>query len=114
MEYSPDSSEKWTTFEMPLRESAVIPVPFDFARFVASSITFMTHLVDISVFVDDQRIIRISREADVPKSVPLPKTLNLLSPNSFMKVVGLNCKRDHPVFYASNVADRPFSCSDQS
>jgi hypothetical protein len=34
----------WTTFEMDLREPQPIPSPFDFTRFLASSITFMNSL----------------------------------------------------------------------
>ena len=37
-----EEAEKWTSFEMPLREAGPIPVAFDFTRFLASSITFMT------------------------------------------------------------------------
>ncbi|KAH8828511.1 hypothetical protein DL96DRAFT_1603553 [Flagelloscypha sp. PMI_526] len=92
VEYSPDATEQWTTFDMPLRDPSTIPVPFDFARFLASSITFMTHLNEVSVFVDDYRIIKLSRTVDVPKSVPMPAMLKTVSTNGYMKGVGLQCK----------------------
>ncbi|KAF9007980.1 hypothetical protein BDQ17DRAFT_1388899 [Cyathus striatus] len=38
----PQPSSTWTTFDMRLREPCPMPVAFDFTRFLASSITFMT------------------------------------------------------------------------
>ncbi|KAI0781217.1 hypothetical protein BD413DRAFT_667167 [Trametes elegans] len=83
----PDSDESlWTTFEMELREPAPIPPPFDFTRFLASSITFMRHLLDVSVFLDDKRLSRLTKTPGAPRVVGIPKGLKPSSPLNTMTV----------------------------
>ncbi|KAI0670652.1 hypothetical protein C8Q78DRAFT_1037269 [Trametes maxima] len=84
---SPDNS--WTTFEMGLREPAPIPPPFDFTRFLASSITFMRHLLDVSVFLDDKRLSRLTKAPGAPKALSIPKGLKPSSPLNMMQVNGV-------------------------
>ncbi|KAJ6495551.1 hypothetical protein C8R47DRAFT_1213045 [Mycena vitilis] len=52
------STDNWTSFEMPLRQPVPMPVAFDFTRFLASSITFMANLSEVSVYFDDKRLNR--------------------------------------------------------
>ncbi|KAI0637255.1 hypothetical protein C8Q77DRAFT_1216014 [Trametes polyzona] len=86
----PDSAESpWTSFEMGLREPAPIPPPFDFTRFLASSITFMRHLLDVSVFLDDKRLSRLTKAPGAPKVASIPKGLKPSSPLNTMQVNGL-------------------------
>lgn len=54
-------SSLWTSFEMPLREQAAIPSPFDLTRFLASSITFMVHIREVSIFFDNKRLARLTK-----------------------------------------------------
>ncbi|CDO69004.1 hypothetical protein BN946_scf184834.g11 [Trametes cinnabarina] len=87
----PHSSEDpWTTFEMGLREPTPIPPPFDFTRFLASSITFMRHLLDVSVFLDGNRLSRLTKAPGIPKAVGIPKGLKPSSPLNTMQVAGIN------------------------
>ncbi|KAH9951982.1 hypothetical protein B0H21DRAFT_817732 [Amylocystis lapponica] len=79
-------ADPWTTFEMSLREPAPIPRAFDFTRFIASSITFMTHLLEVSIYLDGRRISRLSKDPGVPKSVGIPKGLKRSSPSGMMHV----------------------------
>ncbi|KAJ7594698.1 hypothetical protein C8J56DRAFT_927422 [Mycena floridula] len=85
----PDSDQEqalWTSFEMKLREPAPIPVAFDFTRFLASSITFMAHLCKVSVFLDDKRLVVITKESGTPKELGLPKGLRSTSVSGIMSV----------------------------
>ncbi|KAI0646791.1 hypothetical protein C8Q79DRAFT_956470 [Trametes meyenii] len=84
---SPDNT--WTTFEMGLREPAPIPPPFDFTRFLASSITFMRHLLDVSVFLNDKRLSRLTKAPGAPKALSIPKGLKPSSPLNTMQVNGI-------------------------
>ncbi|KAI9067076.1 hypothetical protein FKP32DRAFT_1644765 [Trametes sanguinea] len=88
----PDTGTRdpWTTFEMGLREPTPIPPPFDFTRFLASSITFMRHLLDVSVFLDDKRLSRLTKAPGIPKAVAIPKGLKPSSPLNMMHVAGIN------------------------
>ncbi len=78
---------------MPLREPAPAPALFDFVRFLASSITFVAHLSDVSVWFDGRQLARIQRERGVPKSIPLRKGLKAESSKGVMKVVGVQVMR---------------------
>ncbi|CCM02906.1 uncharacterized protein FIBRA_05020 [Fibroporia radiculosa] len=79
-------TDVWTTFEMSLREPAPIPRAFDLTRFLASSLTFMTHLREVSVFLDDRRISRLNKNAGSPNSVGIPQGLKNLSLRGIMQV----------------------------
>ena len=57
-----DVVDPWTTFQMTLREPGPIPPALDLTRFLASSITFMTHLSEVSVYFDDKRLVRLSKD----------------------------------------------------
>ncbi|KAI0933780.1 hypothetical protein AcW1_005516 [Taiwanofungus camphoratus] len=81
-----DHDDPWTTFEMPLREPAPIPRAFDFTRFLASSITFMVHLKEVSVYLDDRRISRLTKDPGAPKSISISKGLKRTSPTGIMHV----------------------------
>ncbi|KAL4253718.1 hypothetical protein ABKN59_003690 [Abortiporus biennis] len=78
--------DKWTTFAMPLREPAPMPVPFDFVRFLASSITFVAHLSDVSVWFDGKQLAHIQRERGVPKPLRLKPGLKPDSSKGTMRV----------------------------
>ena len=66
----------WTTFTMPLRECTTLPGrPIDIARFIASSLTFMKNLKDVSIFFDEHCLVRMT------KSLGIEKTLAAPSPN---------------------------------
>ncbi|KAG7090828.1 hypothetical protein E1B28_009910 [Marasmius oreades] len=89
---SPNSindSKKWTSFEMPLREEGPIPVAFDFTRFLASSITFMTHLSQVSVFFDDKCLTKLSKRVGSPKQLVLPSYLQARSRLNTMNITNL-------------------------
>jgi uncharacterized membrane protein len=79
----------WTTFEMPLRVSETIPNIFDFTRFLASSITFMEHLSEVSVFLDDKRLSLLRKNSGSLQELAMPKDLVPTSQNKTMTVRSL-------------------------
>lgn len=81
-----DSRSVWTSFEMVLREPTSIPPAFDLARFLASSITFMIHLEEISVYFNDWCLIRLKKAVGLPQVHQLPRGLSRRSPNNYMSV----------------------------
>ena len=82
---------------MELREPTPIPQPFDFTRFLASSITFMRHLLDVSVFLDDKRLSRLTKAPGVPAVVNIPKGLKPSSPLKTMTINGLQTTRQFSI-----------------
>lgn len=90
------SSRAWTSFAMTLREPAPIPVPFDFTRFLVSSLTFMRYLRQVSVFFDDKCLVKLNKAAGVPKNLTIPKGLNNRSPSGIMTVDTIQTTREFP------------------
>jgi len=90
----PDKTDDpWTTFEMDLREPTPIPAAFDFTRFLVSSITFMVHLREVSVYFDDKRLVHLTKDTGNPKQLAIPRSLRPTSTMGFMNVKGLRSTR---------------------
>ncbi len=89
-----DVVDPWTTFQMTLREPGPIPPAFDFTRFLVSSITFMTHLSEVSVYFDDKRLVKLSKDRGVSKEVPMLKGLKSMSPMAMMNVKSIETMRE--------------------
>lgn len=81
---------------MPLREPAPIPLAFDFARFLASSITFMVHLREVSMYFDGKLLARLGKDPGAPKNLGIPKGLKSSSPMQMMYVKGIRTTRTWP------------------
>ncbi|KZW00398.1 hypothetical protein EXIGLDRAFT_639482 [Exidia glandulosa HHB12029] len=88
-------ADDWTTFDMPLREPGPIPNAFDLTRFLTSSITFMTHLNEVSIFFDDIRLSHISKAAGTEKTLGVPKALRPRSVGGTMTVRGVTSRALH-------------------
>jgi len=78
---------------MALREAAPIPGAFDFTRFVASSITFMTHLSEVSIYFDDKRLAKLTKATGVPRTLEIPKGLKRSSASNIMNATGIKSTR---------------------
>ena len=89
-----DVVDPWTTFQMTLREPGSIPPAFDLTRFLASSITFMTHLSEVSVYFDDKRLVRLSKDCGVSKKVRMLNGLTSTSPQGMMNVKSIKTMRE--------------------
>ena len=85
--------DRWTTFTMPLRKPEPLPTPFDFIRFLASSITFMAHLSEVSVFLDGKRLARLRKDRGTSKSIGLRQGLKPESANGMMIVTDVSRMR---------------------
>lgn len=79
---------------MTLREAGPIPPAFDFMRFLASSITFMVHLIDVGVYFDEHRIGHVKKSPGVAKAVDLPKGLKRSSQLNIMNIKGVQSHRE--------------------
>jgi Protein of unknown function (DUF3684) len=79
---------------MTLREPGPIPTALDFTRFLASSITFMTHLSEVSVYFDDKRLVRLSKNRGSSKEMPMLNGLKGTSPEGMMNVKAIETTRE--------------------
>jgi hypothetical protein len=89
-----DAADGWTTFQMTLREPGPMPPAFDFTRYLVSSIAFMTHLFEVSVYFDDKRLVKLSKDCGVSKEVPVLKGLKGTSPQGMMNVKSIETMRE--------------------
>ncbi|KAK0212970.1 hypothetical protein DFS33DRAFT_1285718 [Desarmillaria ectypa] len=76
----------WTSFDMVLREDATIPPASDFARFLASSITFMNYLSEVSVYMDDKRLMHLTKSSGADERLVIPRGLQTSSRKLIMHV----------------------------
>ncbi|KAG8689809.1 hypothetical protein FRC09_012247, partial [Ceratobasidium sp. 395] len=84
------SSSEWTSFEMPLREATPLPgLPVDIARFLATSLTFMTHLRNVSMYFDGRCLARVEKEVGIPRNVSIPRGLKGTTPGGMMNATGI-------------------------
>ncbi|KAG8743102.1 hypothetical protein FRC10_000402 [Ceratobasidium sp. 414] len=84
------SSGEWTSFEMPLREAAPLPgLPVDIARFLATSLTFMTHLQSVSMYFDGRCLAKVEKEVGIPRGVSIPRGLKGATPGGMMNATGI-------------------------
>ena len=88
----PETSS-WTTFQMDLREPAPMPVAFDFIRFLSSSITFMVHLREVSVFLDEHKLAVLSKDPGNPLKITIPRGLKTTSPSRTMIISSITSTR---------------------
>jgi hypothetical protein len=89
-----DADDAWTTFQMTLREPGPMPPAFNFTRFLVSSIAFMTHLSEVSVYFDDKRLVKLSKNREVSKEVPMLEGLKSVSPKGTMIVESIETTRE--------------------
>lgn len=76
---------------MTLREPAPLPDrPVEIARFLATSLTFMVHMREVSLHFDGHCLARIIKEVEAPISLGLPRGLRNSSPGGMMNVKGIN------------------------
>ncbi|KAK0225787.1 hypothetical protein IW262DRAFT_1357858 [Armillaria fumosa] len=76
----------WTSFDMVLREDATIPPASDFARFLASSITFMNYLSEVSVYMDDKCLVHLTKSSGPDERLLIPRGLQTSSRKSIMHI----------------------------
>ena len=79
---------------MTLREPGPIPPAFDLTQFLVYSITFMTHLSEVSVYFDDKRLVRLSKNCGASKEVEMLKGLKGTSPKGMMNVKSVETMRE--------------------
>ncbi|KAI9567656.1 hypothetical protein HD554DRAFT_2192361 [Boletus coccyginus] len=75
---SPDS---WTSVELELRKPEPLPVLPDLTRFLVSSVTMLTNIHTVSIYLDGERFLHIQKEScESPVDVPIPQHLVRTTP----------------------------------
>ncbi|KAL0956086.1 hypothetical protein HGRIS_002254 [Hohenbuehelia grisea] len=82
------NNDTWTYFEMGLREATPMPVAFDFIRFLTSSIIFMVHLSEVTVYFNGHRLVKLVKSPGSPTDLRLPTGLQ--NKHGSMTIQGIN------------------------
>ncbi|KAG2107834.1 hypothetical protein BD769DRAFT_1500263 [Suillus cothurnatus] len=83
---------EWTSIEMVLKEDMQVPIPkpFDLARFLAATMTFMSSVENAHVFFDNKIFMKIAKSRHVPSSIRIPKDMIPRSKEDTMHIKGLS------------------------
>lgn len=84
---------------MALREPAPIPGAFDLTRFLASSITFMRQLREITVYFDDKCLVKLIKSTGLSRDLGIPEGLNTRTPSRNMTIDNIQSTCIH-LFYS--------------
>jgi len=74
----------------------------DIARFLASSLTFMVQLSEVSLYFNDRCLARLRKEVGVPKAMDIPRGLKSTSQAGMMTTKQVTATRACPVFLGMN------------
>ncbi|KAG2140195.1 hypothetical protein DEU56DRAFT_900984 [Suillus clintonianus] len=68
---------EWTSIEMDLKEDMQVPIPkpFDFARFLAAAMTFMSSVENAHVLFNNKVFVKIAKPRQVPTPICVPKDM---------------------------------------
>ncbi|KAG1871608.1 hypothetical protein F4604DRAFT_1768978 [Suillus subluteus] len=86
------SQSEWTSIEMVLKEDMQVPVPkpFDLARFLAATMTFMSSVENAHVSFDNKVFMKIVKSRQVPSPIRVPKDMIPRSKEDTMHIKGLS------------------------
>ncbi|KAJ8581652.1 hypothetical protein M405DRAFT_938167 [Rhizopogon salebrosus TDB-379] len=84
----PRPNSEWTSIEMDLKKDmrGPVPKPFDLARFLATTMTFMSNVKTISVFFDGLAFLKLTKSRDLPDDIALPGDMRLTSMGDAMQI----------------------------
>ena len=81
---------------MPLRDPRPMPSVFDLAQFLASSITFMKHLSEVNVYLNDHNLVMVKKTTGKPNPV-FYEEYNSHSPQKMMEVTSIGVASEEVV-----------------
>ncbi|CAG8704043.1 22552_t:CDS:2, partial [Rhizophagus irregularis] len=75
-----DGDDKgWTTFLMDTREPLVIPNIEELSKFLVNSLGFTDNLKEISMYIDNKLVIKLSKKMQDPESIDITSRFNTFS-----------------------------------
>jgi hypothetical protein len=81
-------NSEWTSIEMDLKKDmrGPVPKPFDLARFLAATMTFMSNVKTISVLFDGLAFLILTKSRDLPNDIALPSDMRPISTGGTMQI----------------------------
>lgn len=86
------AQSEWTSIQMVLKEDMQVPAPkpFDLARFLAATMTFMSSVENAHVYFDNKIFMKIAKSRQVPSPIRVPKHMIPRSKEDTMHIKGLS------------------------
>ncbi|KAL4402869.1 hypothetical protein ACI68E_000644 [Malassezia pachydermatis] len=80
----------WTTFLMALREPTPFPEsPLALSQFLATSLTFTSHVRSVALYLDDTMLCRITKDVGAPVPLTPSRHLTPTSPQRMLRVASM-------------------------
>ena len=67
-----------------------VPKPFDLARFLAATMTFMSHLKTTTVFFDGNDILKIVKSREEPRGTGIPSNMKSITEGKTMTIATIS------------------------
>ncbi|OAV92499.1 hypothetical protein PTTG_01164 [Puccinia triticina 1-1 BBBD Race 1] len=80
------SPSEWTSFIMDVRSPSPMPPPFEFSRFLATSLAFTTQIRSVSLYFDDHLMCKLNKKLAPPQILSTPSNITLSTSSSMMKI----------------------------
>ncbi|KAA1076386.1 hypothetical protein PGT21_005519 [Puccinia graminis f. sp. tritici] len=80
------SPSEWTSFIMDVRSPSPMPPPFEFSRFLATSLAFTTQIRSVSLYFDDHLMCKLDKKLAPPQILSTPSNITLSTSSSMMKI----------------------------
>ncbi|KAI9598971.1 hypothetical protein BDF19DRAFT_410365 [Syncephalis fuscata] len=88
---------EWTTFLLDMRDPLEIPNKEEFGRFLASSISFTAHLLQLKVIIDGKVTISLEKQMGIPRPISLRELpgLQVKSPQKMFTLTEVDVQQVH-------------------
>ncbi|PKY58179.1 hypothetical protein RhiirA4_511803, partial [Rhizophagus irregularis] len=88
-----DGDDKgWTTFLMDTREPLVIPNIEELSKFLVNSLGFTDNLKEISMYIDNKLVIKLSKKTQDPESIDITSRFNTFSSKNMFNLTSVDLR----------------------
>jgi hypothetical protein len=90
------ADSEWTSIEMDLKKDmqGLVPKPFDLARFLSATMTFMSSVKTISVFFDGWAFLKLTKSRGLPDDIAPPSDMHPRSTGDTMQIDTVSVVRE--------------------
>ncbi|GBC47096.2 hypothetical protein GLOIN_2v1761434 [Rhizophagus irregularis DAOM 181602=DAOM 197198] len=87
-----DDDKGWTTFLMDTREPLMIPNIEELSKFLVNSLGFTDNLKEISMYIDDKLVTKVSKKMQDPESIDITSRFNTFSSKNMFNLTSVELR----------------------
>ncbi|KAG1798994.1 uncharacterized protein HD556DRAFT_1440065 [Suillus plorans] len=102
--------DKWTVIEMELKQESTIPRIFELTRFLVTSVTFLTRVEHVEIFLDDTKLSHLTKtRKKASQSIAISQHMNRKSRDGTMTIdsVELMSQEVNVIFFGDTLIGGP-------